>query len=233
MIDDIKDATKTPILGGDREDGAVEKAHRMDLSKCLRILQVNFRRILNKIKEFKSLVDATNADVIVGTESWLKNDINSREIFPGGFTIYRRDRNIRGGGLFICIREDIHSNLMWLDENSELLCVKIYRKQSHKALNIIGGYRKPGDNFFILESLCSYVKDERESSRIVIAGDFNLPRVNWEGSSTGGGNAQELVNNLIYEGGLRQVNYSPTRGDNILDIFLLKPWDSLMMCETI
>jgi len=31
-------------------------------------------------------------NIIVGSESWLKPDILSSEVFPGGYNVYRKDR---------------------------------------------------------------------------------------------------------------------------------------------
>lgn len=69
--------------------------------KGLRILQVNCRSIPNKIHESSTLVESFEADIVIGTESWLKSGIHSDKIFPTDFTVYRRDRDTRGGRVFI------------------------------------------------------------------------------------------------------------------------------------
>jgi hypothetical protein len=48
--------------------------------KLLVLLQVNCRRILNKILEFWNLTDTCNPDVVIGTESWLSDEINNAEV---------------------------------------------------------------------------------------------------------------------------------------------------------
>jgi hypothetical protein len=45
--------------------------------KMLVLLQVNCRSIHNKIVEFWNLVDTYNPDVVIGTESWLSDEINN------------------------------------------------------------------------------------------------------------------------------------------------------------
>jgi hypothetical protein len=43
---------------------------------------------------------------MIGTESWLSNDIQSTEIFPSGVTPYRKDRNTDShGGVFILVSD--------------------------------------------------------------------------------------------------------------------------------
>jgi len=45
--------------------------------KPLVLLQVNCRIICNKILEFWNLIDTYNPDVVIGTESWLSEEINN------------------------------------------------------------------------------------------------------------------------------------------------------------
>ena len=68
------------------------------------ILQVNCRSIYNKWLEFWNLVDTLNPDVIIGTESWLKDDIENAEVFRADYTTYRRDRSARGGGFSYALK---------------------------------------------------------------------------------------------------------------------------------
>ena len=65
--------------------------------KSLVLLQVNCRSIYNKALEFWNLVDTYNPDIIIGTESRLREEIGNTEIFRPGFTIFRRDRHDLGG----------------------------------------------------------------------------------------------------------------------------------------
>lgn len=72
--------------------------------KSLVLLQVNCRSIYNNILEFWKLVDKYNPDTIIGTDSWLREEIGNAEIFRADFTILRRDRHTRCGGVFICVK---------------------------------------------------------------------------------------------------------------------------------
>ena len=71
--------------------------------KSLVVLQVNCRRVYNKAIELWNLVDTYNSDVVIGTESWLKEDIGNAEVLRADFTTFIRDRSARGGGVFICV----------------------------------------------------------------------------------------------------------------------------------
>jgi hypothetical protein len=52
-------------------------------------LQVNCRSILNKTVEFWNLVDTYSPDVVIGTKSWLRKEINNAEIFRADYTTFR------------------------------------------------------------------------------------------------------------------------------------------------
>ncbi len=83
----------------------------------LRLLQVNCRSIRSKIVEFETLIDTHRPDVIIGTESWLTEEINNAEIFSPSFITYRRDRKDKiGGGIFICVRKNIISFEIFSDD---------------------------------------------------------------------------------------------------------------------
>jgi hypothetical protein len=61
---------------------AEESAYRTE-GKSLVVLQVNWRSVYNKAIKLWNLVDTYNPDVVIGTESWLKEDISNAEVFRG------------------------------------------------------------------------------------------------------------------------------------------------------
>ena len=70
-------------------------------------------------------MDMYNPDVVIGTESWLKEDISNAEDFRADFTTFRRDRSARGGGFFICVKNIIASTELWVDEDFEMIAVEV------------------------------------------------------------------------------------------------------------
>ena len=89
----------------------------------LRVVVVNCESLRSQAKNalFNNMIDGTKPDIILGTESWLDSHISSSEIFPEGFTIFRKDReelvnrevfgpmqdNSSHGGVFIAIKSNI------------------------------------------------------------------------------------------------------------------------------
>ena len=90
--------------------------------------------------------------MIVGTESWLNPEISDSEVFPTGYTPFRRDRKSlkQCGGVFILARENfICTEQPEFGSNYELLWVRLQIAGSHPLY--IGGYYKPKEDD--LESL--------------------------------------------------------------------------------
>ena len=73
----------------------------------LKVAVVNCRSIAKKKPELLNLLEATQADVIIGTESWLTDSISDSEICPPGYTMFRKDRASGiGGGVFLMISSE-------------------------------------------------------------------------------------------------------------------------------
>lgn len=54
------------------------------------------------------VINEHQPDIVFGNESWLTPDINSSEVFPENYTIFRKDRsNNRGGGGFQALKSDL------------------------------------------------------------------------------------------------------------------------------
>ncbi len=68
------------------------------------LIQVNCRSICNKVLEFWNMIDTYNPDVVIGTESWLSEEINNAEVFTDDYITFRRDRSSRGGGFLFVLK---------------------------------------------------------------------------------------------------------------------------------
>jgi hypothetical protein len=65
------------------------------------------------------------------------------------------------------------------------------------------------------------------TKRSIIGGDLNLPYADWNGNVGGNSGTQALINSLVWENGYSQVIDSPTRGDALLDVYLVRPESSV------
>jgi hypothetical protein len=85
------------------------------------LLQVHCRSIRNKALEFWNLIDTYNPDIIIGMESWLREETGNAELFRADFTTFRRDRHARGGGVFICVKNNTACSKPWVDNDFEII----------------------------------------------------------------------------------------------------------------
>ena len=118
------------------------------------MLQVNCRNICNKILEFGNLIDTYNPDVI-GTESWLSEEIYNAEIFRNDYIVFRRDRYSRGGGVFICVKNYIDCRELWVDEDFEIIAIEIKGINPKSTWEIVGIYRAPNEDMRVIERLAA------------------------------------------------------------------------------
>jgi len=86
----IKPESRETEDKAEEECVAVTVGHTSE-GKPLVLLQVNRRSICNKILEFWNLIDTYNPDVVIGTESWLGEEINNVEVFRDDYITFRRD----------------------------------------------------------------------------------------------------------------------------------------------
>ena len=78
--------------------------------KSLKLLTINFQSIRKKGRKFDLLMETTKPDVILGTETWLSQDIPSSYFFnPAlGYKVYRRDRPQDPlVGVLLVVKDDI------------------------------------------------------------------------------------------------------------------------------
>jgi hypothetical protein len=126
-----------------------------DRRKFAGLMQVNCRSILHKSLEFWNLIDTYNPDFIIGTESWLREDIGNAEVFMAEYTTFRRDRTTRGSGVFICVKNHIDCVQLWVDEDFEMIAVEVKGKDPRCAWGIVGIYRAPNEDVRVIERLAT------------------------------------------------------------------------------
>ena len=198
-----------------------------DYPLFLSALILNCQRIVARKESFINLLDVYHPDVVFGSESWLKPCIVSSKVFPSGYIVYRKDRVDGYGGVFIACRSTLNSNkLTFADSSSELVACKI-QLADRSSLIACSIYRPPSSSDSYLEDLSnqlSQIHSDHPSSALWIGGDINLPDINWSNSSVSGHSYSLRLNHIfldfLLDNALTQMVTTPTRGTNILDIFV-------------
>lgn len=80
--------------------------------------------------------------LIAITETWLNEDITNDEVFPSSYSVIRKDRATRGGGVALLIKGSIkYEQLPLLDDHESVWC-KIFLDEIAVIIGVI--YRPPG-----------------------------------------------------------------------------------------
>ncbi|XP_049273371.1 uncharacterized protein LOC125759117, partial [Rhipicephalus sanguineus] len=188
------------------------------LPERLSVLLVNCRSIKNKVDSFMSLVATIKPQIVMGTESWLDDSVCNVEIFPPGFTVYRKDRHGHGGGVFLLISNTLPSTEILFENNSESVwCLVNLPKGNNVAFGTY--YRPPGrsESFGFLSDALSFMPNS-----VFLGGDFNLPNFNWTAGRVAGDGSRiySEFEELLGLYGLQQYVLEPTRENSILDLVL-------------
>jgi len=154
--------------------------------KLLLLLQVYCRSICNKILEFWNLIDTYNLDIVIGTESWLSEEINNAEVFRYDYKTFWRDRCSRGGGVLIYVKNYIDCRVLWTDEVFEMNAVEVKGRNPKFAWEVVWFYRVPNEDMRVTERSAAQTGFTGNSTKhSIIGGDLNLPYADWNGNAGG------------------------------------------------
>lgn len=181
---------------------------------------VNCRSVKNKVEELSGLIKSVQADVILGTESWLDDSISDHEVFPSNFNVYRRDRSLHGGGVFLLVSTSLQSYQLDIAGNTveSVWC----RVRLPDGFNLTVGifYRPPSSDPTVLCQLSDLVSSVSNDC-VLLGGDFNLPDMIWSDEMCTCGSLSRLnldLKCMVDTLGFTQHVLTPTRGSNILDL---------------
>lgn len=155
------------------------------------------RGLRTKIDDFYVATQNEDYDVIVLTETWLKDGITSVQLFGNEYSVFRRDRDpevsgkVRGGGVLIAVKKGFRSfsDVSRIDEDLEHLWVNIDVGERHVCVGVVYLPPEQSRNAAIIERLISSISSIAFSLNSqdlhLLYGDFNLPDLCWNLSSGG------------------------------------------------
>lgn len=123
-------------------------------------------------------------DVIVFSETWLKDNVLNSEIFCNKYIIYRKDRpNKIGGGVLIAVNSSFSSESVIIEGVDDLELIAISINLGAFSLYITCSYIPPSSEFEIYMghlNAFTYINSRITGNDVfLILGDFNLPHVCW------------------------------------------------------
>ena len=209
----------------------------------MKVIVVNLNSLVSVKKRalFTAMIDRVNPDAVLGTETKLSSDFNTAELSLPNFKVFRKDRNIRGGGVLIAVRNTFTSIEIDTDETCELLWVKVQDVRRKFKTTIFGCFYNPPPSKDA--SITNFIKSTKEiksqypSSNMYIGGDLNLKDIDWENLKVCDNGEHKSSCNLLLDGlqstSLEQIVHKPTRGSSILDLFITDKPDSVTSVDII
>ena len=164
------------------------------------------------------------------TETWLKSYMSDAQIRIPGYIVSRCDRDKRvGGGVMLYSHENLPiSECNTFDDGT---CQALFCRFDTVKMCVAVIYRPPNAPSSSFKSITTFLKTniasvDDDSYQLCLSGDFNLPNIDWESElidHTGSSDmlqSAEAIQLLMNEHFLNQYVKIPTRGTNILDLFL-------------
>ena len=174
------------------------------------------------------------------TETHLKPEILDAEVAIEGYHLYRSDRagTIIKGGVAIYLKDELTTHCRVLGSGScgniEYLVLHI---KSHDLV-IANVYRPPTSLMQDFSRVITSLKEALSSldgpePNLIVCGDFNFPRTDWEAGETTGGHGEERQQaSLMIDFGedlmLNQLIDGATRGENVLDLVFVNNEDLIL-----
>jgi len=99
-------------------------------------------------------------------------------MFRADFTTFRRDRQARGGGVFICVKNNIACSKLRVDD-FEIIAMEVKGSDPKCTWDIIGIYIAPNEDIRVIEKLASRTgflgNSARRSPKLTGKGSRKVP----------------------------------------------------------
>ena len=140
---------------------------------CIRLAHLNVRSLLPKVHDVTDLLFNRGIDVLVLTETWLDQRENHNIIF-NGYSVSRFDRDGRGGGVAVVVRNTFKMESVEANHDIEQVWVRL--KCQNTTICVGGVYRPPASNY---KTFLEHVEETfslclAEYDTVFCLGDFNI-----------------------------------------------------------
>lgn len=198
----------------------------------------NTRGTRGKLKELRCNIPLNDYNIIIFTESWLKDSINDDELGFHDFFVYRCDRDYanlpvdRGGGVLIAIKKKYASQVVSNVSCGlfESLFVNVKIKSSNYLIGAV--YIPPDSSRSTYSTYVDIVDDlliKYQDSNHILIGDFNLPLLNWDhyfsdqprSDIFNSDETSDIIIECMEYHGFHQVNKIKNNMDRMLDLILV------------
>lgn len=198
----------------------------------------NANGLLTKLQVFYASILTASHQIYALTETALNDSVNSNEVFPSNFSVYRCDRTKNTsqksgkGGTLIAVNKTLNSELILHGEKDG--CEQIWIKISYNNCNIFIGslYIPPQSSISLYAAHLNLInqifsRNDSKDSSIILFGDFNLPNLKWEIADESlnyytpinmSSEQETLIVDEFHELGLNQMNFHLNNNSRLLDL---------------
>ena len=184
-------------------DLVMSQTPRKHWKSNISLLIVNTQSISAKKLDFQYMeFQDAKPDIIIACETWFKLNINSNEFMPPGYDPpFRNDRADWYGGVMIAFKIGLDAERIYIMSPCVMIGVKIETAQPHPFV-VLGVYRPTYNNSDYTNCMCDAIPSiarEFPNSPLWIAGDTNLPDVNWQTNTISKHQYTKQINELFID----------------------------------
>ena len=164
-----------PLTNENKDRSSPHSINKNSFISGLKFISMNINSIRGKKLELLAFLDFHQPHVVAIQETKIDSSIATPELFPETFpyktfpyTVYRKDRNIHGGGVMLLVHKDIsHMPITELENDSESIWVKVFaNKTSHF---VASWYRPPGstsEEFQLFKEHLDYIRTHHKGKKL-------------------------------------------------------------------
>lgn len=188
-------------------------------AKSFSIAHINIRSLLPKFMDIKDIIKNKNYSIMLVSETWLTASIESNILKIDDYTLIRKDRGSRGGGVGMYIKKEIKFTTLQTSNDIEQLWVRLTVANKTYLVGVV--YRPPSYDYnAFLNIFENTVINELPTNfeNLFCLGDFNIDQLQLHSTAT------KAFNNVIDCLGIQQIINEPTRTTassvSIIDLIL-------------
>ena len=191
----------------------------LNARSLMSVRKTNYGETVSNLERFQNCVYTEDIDIVFINETWLSHSINNAEILHAGYIIVRNDRE--GRGVLLGIKTEIFKSIREIEHNYnlEVVLAELTTFMDSKII-ICSCYRPPNADRIWMENFSNFINVCSRRSKIILAGDFNLPRARWNACENLSGVNENTFVRMLDDNFLEHINKFPTRENNILNLVI-------------
>lgn len=187
---------------------------------------------MSSYQRFYDYVILNDYNIIGVTETWLNENIPDQLIQLPGYSVFRKDRSSRGGGLCIYIKTEMNAKKVQF-EQADTGWEHIWISFKLNNYDFICGtlYRPPRNNILIADLEDCLAAVFPKSDKIIVLGDININLINKTSTEC------KTFNGLLEQFNLKQIVNEPTRitdtTQSLIDVICINKDITVNNCDIV